>query len=151
MFFLKKIADCLLGEDSQRLWLTEFYGDSELALSMIALKKAAIYDTVAYLDPFDNLRLQNKKPDLILKPNSTEQAILMSLEMLKTKIIKLLIVDSLFLLPRDNLRAEESLVLLVKAAEENSKPVFLLNPENQTRKLLQKNLKSFCNSQIWVN
>src|SRR3989338_9229922 len=96
MFFLKQIADCLLGEDSSALWLTEFYGDCELGLSKAALQKAQNYKTVACLDPFENCRMQIQKPDLILKPNSIDQAILMSQEMLKTKIINLVILDSLF-------------------------------------------------------
>lgn len=150
MFFLKRIADCLLGEDVYPLWLTEFYGENEWAIVKQALEQAWNYKTVAYLDPFDNLRTQSQKPDLILKPNSIEQAVSMSREMLKTKIVDLLVIDSLFLLPSDKPRLEESLSELVKAAEKNAKPIFLLNPDNGARRLLEKNLKSFCSSQIWV-
>lgn len=150
MFFLKQIAACLLGEDPQPLWLTEFYGENELSLAKTAMNRSAIYETVAYLDPFDNLHTQSKKPDLILKPNTADQAVLMSIEMLQTKAIKLVVIDSLFLLPSEKIRPEESLVRLVKSAEENQKPVFLLNPDNAVRKLLQTNLKAFCNSQIRV-
>ena len=117
----------------------------------MALQKAAEYQTVAYLDPFDHVRTQARMPDLVLKPDSIDQAIAMSIEMLKTPVIKLLIIDSLFLLRTSQTSFEECLLKLVKAAEKAQKPVFLLNPDNGSRKLLEKNLKSFCSSQIWVH
>ena len=151
MFFLKQIADCLLGEDPTSLWLTEFYGDCELELAKAALQKAEIYKTVAYVGDFAMQKLCKKGQEfLILKPDSVEQAVLMSQEMLKTEIVNLVIIDSLFLLPNKNMRFEKGLVCLVKAAEENRKPVFLLNPDNGARKLLQKSLKAFCRHQIQI-
>lgn len=117
----------------------------------MALQKASAYQTVAYLDPFDHLRTQIQLPDLVLKPDSIDQAIAMSLEMLKTPVIKLLIIDSLFLLPSEKISFEESLTKLVQAAEQARKPIFLLNPDNRSRKLLEKSLRSFCSSQIWVH
>jgi hypothetical protein len=133
------------------LWLTEFYGESEWGMAKMALQKATNYQTVAYLDPFDHVRTQAQKPDLVLKPDSLEQAIAMSLEMLKMPVINLLIIDSLFLLPSTQISFEESLLKLVKGAERAQKPIYLLNPDNRSRKLLEKNLKSFCNSQIWIH
>lgn len=132
------------------MWLTEFYGESEWEITQKALTEAQKYRTVAYLDPFENLSLHAHKPDLILKPDSLEQAIAMSFEMLRTKIIDLLVIDSLFLLGSEKISFEESLLKLVKAAEKNEKPIFLLNPDNQIRKLLEKNLISFCSSRIRV-
>lgn len=120
-------------------------------MAQMALQKAVEYQTVAYLDPFDHVRTQTRRPDLLLKPDSIEQAIAMSLEMFKMPVIKLLIVDSLFLLPSERTSFEESLTKLVQAAEQARKPVFLINPDNSSRKLLEKNLKSFCSSQIWVH
>lgn len=117
----------------------------------MALIHAKNHKTVAYIDPFDNLRTQSQKPDLVLKPYSQEQAIAMGVEMLKTKIVDLVMIDSLFLLPSEEIYFEESLSKLVKAAEKYAKPVFLLNPDNQVRKLLEKNLKSFCSSQFRIS
>ncbi len=148
--FLKRWVNCLLGEEKHPLWLIEFYGERECEIAKIALQQASNYRTIAYLDPFDNLRSQNSRPDLVLKPDALEQAIAMSLELFKTKIVELLMIDSLFLLPSQKTGYEESLVQLVKLAERYAKPVFLLNPDNTARRLLEKNLKSFCSSQIWV-
>ncbi|MEI6806628.1 MAG: hypothetical protein WCK49_09025 [Myxococcaceae bacterium] len=147
---MKQIASCLLGEEIHPLWLTEFYGESEWEITQKALLEAQTHKTIAYLDPFGNLAMQSQKPDLILKPDSLEQAIAMSIEMLQTKIIDLLIIDSLFLLDSEKMGFEESLLKLVKAAEKNEKPVFLLNLDNPIRRLLEKTLNSFFSSRICV-